>query len=491
MMLISDGPLNDYIAYRNGDRFYVVIPQAEMSALQTALKGDGFTDAKVEKHGADVVLSFVLRPGATANVSQKFNRLSVVIAIPSESSNMERAARAIKQIPITGALANSMAPQATKAAQAAQFQNDNKTSTSDVDLSVPESPAFTVLGVTPETVARPTSPKEFATSLLNGVDKNGNFQSGIAFDAAPVLVFWGRGITLYRYNTSPAARFFSRIQTSFATTKGTSDADKSTRLALGLRLTPWDEGDPRTDDALHACYKDESDKLFAGPSAPGKTDWGPFYPPLPRDPDARAKEEAKREKILADALDPCDKAARKRNLYASSWIIGAAPSWISTTGKNGDYKWNGGGFWTSVAYGFRIGKDDGDANEESFNNSQLILHARYRDNEQVPDSDNKGQFFSQDSLFLGTRLRAGTANTTASFEGIFIRSRRDKNPFDNSYRLSMGLEQRIAENIWFSLALGGDNGRSDGNNQTFVMTSFKWGFSKKTTPTATPPTPTQ
>ena len=29
-----------------------------------------------------------------------------------------------------------------------------------------------------------------------------------------------------------------------------------------------------------------------------------------------------------------------------------APSWISKTGETKNFRWNGGGFWTSVAYGF-------------------------------------------------------------------------------------------------------------------------------------------
>jgi hypothetical protein len=115
-------------------------------------------------------------------------------------------------------------------------------------------------------------------------------------------------------------------------------------------------------------------------------------------------------------------------------------------------------------------------------NSQLILHARYRNNEIVPDANNAGQFLSQDSLFFGGRLRmapGAEAKSIFSLEGNFIRSRRNKGAFDNSSRYSLGLEQRLADNIWFSLALGGQSGRSDGSNQAFVLSSFKWGFSQK------------
>src|ERR1051326_6742315 len=100
-----------------------------------------------------------------------------------------------------------------------------------IDLSVPESPAFTVLGVTPQTVTRPASPRALATSLLNGVDPQGNFQTGLALDTVPYLLFMGNSITVNDYRNSTGTRFLSNTQVSFATTKGSSD-DKSLRLAF-------------------------------------------------------------------------------------------------------------------------------------------------------------------------------------------------------------------------------------------------------------------
>src|SRR5207302_8377689 len=39
-------------------------------------------------------------------------------------------------------------------------------SVANIDTAVPESPAFAALGTSPETVTRPTSPRDFAASLL-------------------------------------------------------------------------------------------------------------------------------------------------------------------------------------------------------------------------------------------------------------------------------------------------------------------------------------
>ncbi len=74
--ITSDGALNDYSAYRSGDRFYVVIPQANAKGVGN-VRGRGFEGAQVSRRGQDVIMSFKLQPGATARVDQRFNKLVV------------------------------------------------------------------------------------------------------------------------------------------------------------------------------------------------------------------------------------------------------------------------------------------------------------------------------------------------------------------------------------------------------------------------------
>src|SRR5258708_549537 len=82
----SDGPLNDYSAFRSGDRYYVVIPGSEIPRAQSGMHGRGYEDVQVQKRGSDTVLSFRLKPGASARVNQKFNKLDIVINTPAGSS---------------------------------------------------------------------------------------------------------------------------------------------------------------------------------------------------------------------------------------------------------------------------------------------------------------------------------------------------------------------------------------------------------------------
>lgn len=355
------------------------------------------------------------------------------------------------------------------------------TAFSNVDMSVPESPAFTVLGVTPETVIRPTSPRAFATSLLNGVDQNGNFQSGLAMDFVPYLLVAGDDLTLRKYQNSQIVRLLSRTQFSFATTKGATEDDKSMRLALGLHMALWDRGDPRTDETLMSCLS-----TFRLPPPPTSLECELPDNPTPADQEAfrRCQESAEatrqeRARQVQEAKDfndsvstRCRDESRERNWNASSWIIGGAPSWISTDGQTKNMRWNGGGFWTSLAYGF-----EGVPGLER--NSQLIVHGRYRNREQVPDPNVTGAFMSQDSIFFGTRFRTGSPTFNGSFEYTFLRSRINGLSFDNSSRLSLLFERRIAGDTWFNLSLGGETGRQDGRNNGFVLTSFKWAFSDR------------
>lgn len=83
--LSSDQSLNDYEAYRRGDRFYVKIPQSEVPRAET-VRGRGFADVKTQKTGDSTVVSFRLQPGATAHVEQRGNKLDVVFTVPGGRS---------------------------------------------------------------------------------------------------------------------------------------------------------------------------------------------------------------------------------------------------------------------------------------------------------------------------------------------------------------------------------------------------------------------
>ncbi|MCH8156175.1 MAG: hypothetical protein IID18_00220 [Nitrospinae bacterium] len=107
----------------------------------------------------------------------------------------------------------------------------------DVDYAVPYSPAFAILGLSPTEVLPSNTAREFASSIINAADKNGNFQQGVAIDTSLMNMF-GRRLTFEQYNANNLSRFVYRTRVSFAVTKGQEESDKSTRLALGFVFTP-------------------------------------------------------------------------------------------------------------------------------------------------------------------------------------------------------------------------------------------------------------
>jgi hypothetical protein len=331
-----------------------------------------------------------------------------------------------------------------------------------LDLSVPDSPAFTVLGLTPNTITRPATPRELASSLLNGVDQNGNFQTGVAVDTAPYLLFYGNGVTLKQYQDSPVIQVLARTQVSFATTKGTSDADKSAKIAAGLSITIFDRGDARLDKVFTAKLADKATTVLA------------TFLPLP--PTANADTVAKRKKDVEDEVEAETKSIReeqkKLSWNRSSWIIAGAPSWISTDGTTSHLAPNGAAVWSSLAYGFEHvpGLE---------HNAQLILHGRFHSSEDVPDPLNTGKFFKQQSAVAGARLRFGNENTIGSFETAYIHTRPVGRATDKFFRLTVGAEKRLTDNVWLHLGLGGESGQKNGQNKLFILGAFKWGTGPK------------
>lgn len=83
----SDQSLNNYEAYRRGDRFYVKIPAADVPRAE-AVRGRGFADVTAQRNGDSTVLSFRLQPGATAHVEQRANKLDVVVTVPGGSPSV-------------------------------------------------------------------------------------------------------------------------------------------------------------------------------------------------------------------------------------------------------------------------------------------------------------------------------------------------------------------------------------------------------------------
>ena len=489
----ADAWSGEFVTYRSGENFVVIVPQAKTSAIRWNLSGQGLGGIQVEQRGEDVVVLLRVQTDAKPTVRNQGNRLDILFGAPSAApatgdSETIRPGSAATNNAGNGNLSGlKLAPAAVPPAAVqpgnqptgaaplqsniqdiarALIKRDTTADALNLDLSVPESPAFTVLGLNPQTVVRPATPQQFATSLINGLDQNGNFQNGLAIDTAPYMLFNGENVTIRDYMEQTLTRLLARTQFSFAATKGASKDDLTTRLAMGLNLSLWDRGDPR----IHRPGE-EGDVLDCFVKNLDLTT--PVPPDVIGNPEKEAAFLAPFLAKLKPAADKCRADGRKARWNRSAWTIAYAPSWVSKTGNTSDFKWNGGAFWTSFAYGFeevpslkKIG--------------QLIFNARVRTREQVVDENNPGKFLTQNTFFFGARFRAGSPKFAFNVEDGFLRTRTlGAKTIDTSNRFSVGAEARVTDNLYFVISTGGNAGRSDGKSKGFVMTSFKYGFNKK------------
>jgi hypothetical protein len=356
---------------------------------------------------------------------------------------------------VTLVAATAAAQSAPVAKTAAERKKDADTlKLYTIDLAVPDSPAFTVLGVTPDDVTRPASPKDLVTSVLNGVDKNGHLQTGMALDIAPRMLFGGDTLTWTDYKNNTVDRLTARTQVSFATTKGATSDDPAVRLALGVHLTPWDTGDPRLDKGLQDCF-----------ASAGAVMTDPISPTLS---EADIKKELTRRETAAKVVaDKCRATSKKKNWAASAWSLAIAPTWASPTGAGSDLTYSGIGVWTSLAIG--VGQVP---------TSQFILHARYRTRELVADPARQGQFVEQDTGFAGGRYRFGNPDFAGAVEAGWNRKTPLGGATTNTAHLSVGLEHRVGDNSWLDVTVGGDIGSDQLQHPLSILSSFKYGFSK-------------
>lgn len=477
----TSGPVNDAVGYRSGENYVVIIPQAEMSSLQIDMRL--LNNLRIEKRDDDIALSFKLEAGRKAQLSHEQNQVvvtlsridgtvassitpAVMTATTSSPAIVAPVSTVVATAPPAVAPPTSSALPQVPASLWDIFLQTRSIDVANLDLATPESPAFTVLGLTPQTITRPASPKELASSLINGLDKNGNFQSGLAIDTSPFLLFNGQNVTLDSYNKDRLTRLLTRTQFSLAAVKGSSEEDPTTKLSLGLNFTLLDNGDPRIyrpgeEGDVLTCFNERI--IFNMPPVS----------PVPRETfyerGAAAVEDYMR--INGDSIkaiaEECREAGRKKHWNKTSWNLAFAPSWISKTGNSSDFKWNGGAVWSSYALG--IG-----------NSSQIILHGRYRAKEQVPDEENEGQFISQNSALFGGRFRIGSPGIGFNLEGAFVHNRPEHRATKNTYEFSLGLEKKLAPNVYFVITAGSQGPQAEGaKSKGFVISSFKYGFSKK------------
>ena len=318
---------------------------------------------------------------------------------------------------------------------------------SDLILNKPTSPAAKIIGIGTETIPTISTPKQFGFEVLNGLDNNGNFNTGITVDILPYVLIRGNDFTLEEYvnDNSGFQRFLANTTLSVATSR----ADDTARAAIGLEFVLLNEGDPRMDKQYSSDLLGIQQKIlkkvqeeFKGTNAT---------------PD-QLKEALKEAKPVI--IKEIKTAAERRSAQKAIWTIAAANSWFSPTKSYADLRGEGMGFWTTYKTG--IGGD-----------SQLLLHASARNGERV--TDRKGGFVNADTLVGGVRLQSGSETFRFSVETSYNRESQGGQRNNDYLYFGIGLEPRVFENSWLSLSFGGNTGRQNGTDLQ-LKTALKWDF---------------
>lgn len=351
-------------------------------------------------------------------------------------------------------------------------------------FAVPDSPAAGALGLPQKNVQHLDTPKQLVAAAINGLDENGNFQSGLSVDFAPAQWIWGaRPVDDFRYQREATfgdssavwfRRVLARTQISFASTKGASDDDKSSKLALGLHIVLVNGNDALSNAPATVLRDSVNGKEVVS---------GEDHRVL----DARGR------KLNQWVIGSSDKPERDRFfttrglwqdvgefLYShASWAVGAAPHWIAADGED-SYEFAGATYWSSFAL---IPSREFPA--------RLLFNVLYKQGEDVagataielPAPAAPGlaagavpATIDQDSLFIAGGVQVGNVDFNATFTAAYVQLDQGKFGDETSFRYAASLEKRVSTNSWLTLTVSRDEGRQEGENETLVLGGVKIGL---------------
>jgi hypothetical protein len=344
-------------------------------------------------------------------------------------------------------------------------------------FTVPEMPATVILGVTPAKITRPITPKDFASTIIQGIDPSGRVQQGLALEGSLAL-FRAFRVPLSTYQQSRRARFWSNLLVSLATTRVASDT-QSTDLAWGLRAPLYDDGDPmaqpaytsRLGAALLTCAPSKPQLVV--PRTAGKA-------PAQIQAEADSTSAANKlldEKIHAETLSCLEgvatetgKAAADSLWNATRLVLAYAGSTRLSQSSLGDRRRLEDRVWLVGSMPLsRI------AGPVPFARSSQAIG--YLDYVRRHASDSA---VASNGASYGARLNIGSATLNAF--GELLGQWRDQPPAGakrNSTDFSGGLEFLAAAGTWISTGIGRRYTETVKADKTVLIFNLRWGISNK------------
>lgn len=307
--------------------------------------------------------------------------------------------------------------------------------------AVPETPALAFLDATTARVLRPGSARDFALALLSGTGESGTAQHGFAVETTPWFLVPGVAIDGRRYMESRLAFILANLQLSIGTARADGD-DADTDLALGLRLTLADRGDPLRSAEFRRVLADAL--LDCAPAQPD---------PTPSDACVSRETEAAWEAWSAEHWNAA------RLAVATAWGVRLEASELDQR----DYA--GWGAWAVGALPLS-------------RRGQLILQLAREDRPRLGEATEVSEWS------VGARALAGSP-TINGFVELLAESREEEgdeltdSAVDEGTSIwSAGIEARVAEGLWASAGFGSRfSALNDAAEKTFVVLGLRWGIS--------------
>jgi hypothetical protein len=352
------------------------------------------------------------------------------------------------------ARAQGAAPTTTQKAQAEKEKGKNADEVIKA-YSVPESPAFSFLDVSPAKVTRPTTPRDLISSIVDAIDAEGRVRQGFALEVQPSAIL-RTGAGLRAYQESPLTRALTNAQVSLATVRAAGDSS-STDLSYGLRLTLFDRADPMASQS----FTDSLANLLAECSEP-------IPPPPPNvDPAVAAQLKSAAEAAALVKEGACNRTGieRVRTKYVKDhWNdVHLALSYAGGHRLAGSLPREG------KALGHRVWLVAG---VPVLTYGQILGYYRLS-NVLAAGTDTRTRLNA-----YGARAVVGKPTFNGFVELVGERRRAASGTDNNSARSwSGGLEFRVSDQLWLSTGLGSADEDIDG--PTVVIANLRWGFSDK------------
>jgi hypothetical protein len=336
-----------------------------------------------------------------------------------------------------------------------------------LDLSTPDVPAFTALGVSPSKISTPTNIKDFVAAISSGISSTGQVQNGVAIEVAPAQLVLDYDKKKPDESTERLARYLGGLTISIGTNALSNTTTPTMQAAVGARWSIWGYT-PQADPTLAKCITQGIPSVVI----PLELDENgqPLSPVQnPDTPDLKKLRQACRDRI------------RVAHLASTAFQI----AYVHSAQAIGDTKWSSFStladtVWVSASWGINKAKPPVDLTFDKLQvpvsawGFQPTLFVRY-------DATNLGAGAGrQADLFVAGRLPYITPGWSAFAEGGFKKLNvgdKASPPATSGTQAPVGLgaDLRLNDGTWFGVYAGADLK----SGEIFSLGNVKWSIGEK------------